>query len=485
MLSLTIFLPLMTGLLVLALPAGRAVRLAALAGSLATLALTIAAWGAPAAGPDGLRWHASAAWIPPIGARYEIGLSGVSLPLATLAALLLAVAMLYVLPRHERAREHAFLFLLMGTGLLGVFAARDLLLFYVYFEVALVPMYFIVGMFGGEERHYAALEFFLYTRAGSLAMLVSFLALYLGTDPHSFALADIAAARPFAGSPAGLWVLLGLLLGFGVKLPTVPLHNWLPDAHVEAPTEGSVLLAGAQLKMGGYGLVAILVPSMPDATERYAWLLLALGLVSLLYGALAALAQRDVKRSIAYTSVNHMGFVMLGVAVWGLAADPAVRRLALSGAVVQMVSHGLLTGGMFLVVGMLAHRAGTRQLDRLGGWMARAPVLVGVLGVLAFGSLGVPGMSGFVAEVQVLAATLAWSAWAVVPALVGLILTTAVYLRVVGAVALGAPASREPARLGARELLALAPLALGSLAIGVMPAWLTRVVDAALAGWGG
>ena len=360
MLSITIFLPLLTGLVVLALPNVRAIRWTALAGSLLTLLLTLILWvGYNPAGSQ-LQWHATAPWIPSIGASYDVAVTGLSLPLMVLAALLLSLTMVYVLPEHDRAKAHAFLFLLMGTGLLGLFGARDLLLFYLFFEVALVPMYFIVGIWGGDNRRYAALKFFLYTRVGSLAMLLSFLALYLASG-RSFSLAEISAAQPFAGSPTGFWVFLGLLLGFGVKLPTVPLHNWLPDAHVEAPTEGSVMLAGIQLKMGAYGFLAIMLPTMPDTVRQYAWLLMLLALVSLVYGALAALAQSDLKRLIAYTSVNHMGFVLLGVAVWGLSSDPGVRQLALSGAVLQTVSHGLLTGGMFFLAGILQHQAGNQR----------------------------------------------------------------------------------------------------------------------------
>jgi NADH-quinone oxidoreductase subunit M len=229
-------------------------------------------------------------------------------------------------------------------------------------------MYFIIGIWGGERRRYAALKFFLYTRAGSLAMLLGFLALYLAMEPHTFSLPTMIAVKPLAQAPSrAALVLFALLIGFGVKLPIVPLHNWLPDAHVEAPTEGSVVLASLQLKMGAYGLIAILFPILPETLARFGWLLIVIALISLLYGALAALAQGDMKRLVAYTSINHMAYVMLGVAVSAMTASTAARQLALNGAPVQMVSHGLLTGGMFLMVGMLQHRAGTRELDRFGG----------------------------------------------------------------------------------------------------------------------
>lgn len=484
MLNLVIYLPLLVGLIILVLPRvqPRAVRRASLGGALLTLLASLILWiGYDPAGPA-LQWRTTLPWIPSLGASYDVAVDGLSLPLIVLTALLLVVARVYVLPQHERTKEHAFLLLLMATGLIGLFAAQDLLLFYLFFEIGLVPMYFIIGVWGGEQRRYAAMKFFLYTRAGSLAMLLSFLALYLAMEPHTFSLSQIAAAQPFDGSaPAAGWVLLGLLLGFGVKLPLVPLHNWLPDAHVEAPTEGSVLLAGIQLKMGGYGLLRVLVPCLPDAVQQYGWILLILALVSLVYGALAALAQQDLKRLVAYTSINHMGYVMLGVAVWALARNPSVRQLALNGAMLQMVSHGLLTGGMFFMAGILQHQTGSRALGRVGGLLGRAPLYSGLLGLLAFGSLGLPGLSGFVAEFQIIGATLGVSFWAAAITVLGLIITTGLYLRVLVSLVMGEPPPEMPtvADVDARELSAVVPLAALSVLIGILPSHLIRVIEGA------
>ena len=482
MLTVTIFLPLLTGLAVLVLPRDRPdrVRQIALAGATLTLGAAVVLWlGFDPVG-GGLQWRQTLPWIPSVGASYDVAVGGLALSLILLTAILLTVVMAYVLPEHDRAHAHAFLFLLLATGLIGLFAAQDLLLFYLFFEVGLVPMYFIVGIWGGERRRYAALKFFLYTRAGSLAMLLGFLTLYLAMEPHSFSLPAIIEARPLDRVPlAGGLVFLALLLGFGVKLPVVPLHNWLPDAHVEAPTEGSVVLAGLQLKMGGYGMLAVLLPTLPETVARFGWLLVAVALASLLYGALAALAQTDMKRLVAYTSVNHMGFVTLGVAVAAMAGDEGVRRMALNGAAIQMVSHGLLTGGMFLLVGMLQHRAGTREIGRFGGLIGSLPAFSGLLGLFAFGSLGLPGLSGFIAEFQSIAAALQLSAWVAGAAVLALVVTTAVYLRLVTGLLMGQAPADAPALppLRAGEVWSVGALALLSVGVGILPAALVALLD--------
>ena len=483
MLNAVIYLPLFTGLLVLLVPGSRpaVVRWIALAGAGATLALSLVLWsGFDSSGAD-LQWRTTADWIPSIGATYDIAVDGVSLSLIVLTALLLTVVMVYVLPEHDRAHLHAFLFLLLATGLIGVFSARDLLLFYLFFEIGLVPMYFIIGMWGGERRRYAAFKFFLYTRAGSLAMLLGFLGLYLSMVPHSFSLPAIVKAHPLAHAPvASAFVFFGLLLGFGVKLPTVPIHNWLPDAHVEAPTEGSVVLAGLQLKMGAYGLVAILLPVLPETVRRFGWLLVALALVSLLYGALAALAQSDMKRLVAYTSINHMSYVMLAIAIAAMSSSAGVPALALNGAVVQMVSHGLLTGGMFLMVGMLQHRAATRELDRFGGLIGRLPAFSGLFAALAFGSFGLPGFSGFIAEFQVIGATLDLGLWVAAIVVLGVIIMTGVYLRLAGVLLGKAPEGMPSlAPLSLRELALAGTLTGASVAIGIVPGALVAALSGA------
>ena len=485
MLSIAIFLPLLTGLVVLVMPRGRPdlVRGVALAGAALTLIVAVVLWTGFDSHGDALQWRTTAPWIPTIGASYDVAVTGISLALILLTAVLVLVVMIFVLPEYDRAHAHAFLFLLLATGLIGLFAAQDLLLFYLFFEIGLVPMYFIIGIWGSEHRRYAALKFFLYTRAGSLAMLLGFLGLYLAMEPHSFSLPAIIAAKPLAHSPAAATlVFFALLIGFGVKLPIVPLHNWLPDAHVEAPTEGSVVLAGLQLKMGGYGLLAVLLPVLPETFARFGWLLVTLALVSMVYGALAALAQTDMKRLVAYTSVNHMAYVTLGAAVAAMVENTSVHQLAVNGATVQMVSHGLLTGGMFLMVGMLQHRAGTREIERFGGLVGQAPSFAGLFALLAFGSLGLPGFSGFIAEFQVIGAALQLSVWVAAITVLGLILATAVYLRLVAAVLMGGPTlvTEKIAPLAAREAWSAVTVSVLSILIGVFPAALISVVSGAI-----
>ncbi|MEW6169587.1 MAG: NADH-quinone oxidoreductase subunit M [Pseudomonadota bacterium] len=487
MLSVTIFLPLATALLVLVIPAAHTglIRGAGIAGAAATLAASLLLWSGYDSADPALQWRQRVVWVDALNAHYDVGVDGLSLPLIVLTALLLTLTLIYVAGRRERAKMQVFLFLLMGTGLLGVFAAQDLLLFYLFFEVALVPMYFIIGIWGHEGRRYAALKFFLYTRLASLAMLLSFLALYLAMEPHSFSLPEIARAQPYAAATPGAGlVLLGLVIGFGVKLPIVPLHNWLPDAHVEAPTEGSIMLAAVQLKMGGYGLLRVALEALPEVVQRHAVALLWLGAVGVIYGALAALAQRDLKRLIAYTSVSHMGFVTLGFAAAALAGSESLRRFALTGASFQMVSHGLLTGAMFLMVGLLEARAGTREIARFGGLLGRLPRWSALFAVLAFGSLGLPGMSGFVGEFQVLGATLATSLGAALLVLIGLAVTTGLYLHLLSRIVLGGapasmPALAEPPRVGLGIAMVLAVLA---IALGLVPALLTGVIAGGVSG---
>ena len=503
MISATIWIPTAAALVLLVVPHERSslMRWLALAASGTTLLTSLALTAATLTG-GGLRFQERIAWLPQVGSSYHLAVDGLSAPLMALTALLTTACIVYSWRLAKHLRAYLALFLVLETGVQGVFGIQDLLLFYLFFEVSLVPMYFVIGVWGDVGAKAAALKFFLYTRFGSLAMLLGFLGLYLSVQPHTFDLPTIVAAHPYASDHLlGPLVLLALLVGFGVKLPVVPVHSWLPAAHVEAPTAGSVMLAGVLLKLGGYGLIRVALPALPGAFHDWAWLVGIVAVVSIIYGAGVAFAQRDLKRLVAFSSINHMGYVLLGVVAAAIAGvGSAAGRIALDGATLQLLSHGLITGGLFFAVGMLADRAGTRQISAFGGLARRLPLFSFITALLFFGSLGLPALSGFVAEFQVFAGTLGSAPVLAALGLVGVAVTTAMFLFVlqrlftgeerlpeVGALA-GEPGNGHQralpwADISGREVLALAPLALLVVVIGVFPAPITTAIDGGIATW--
>jgi NADH-quinone oxidoreductase subunit M len=351
-------------------------------------------------GGAGMRLEENISWIPSINARYHVGIDGISLPLLELTFLVTFLCMIYSLwhvPEPHNPKAFLALCLLLETGMAGTFIALDLVLFFIFWELVLVPMYFIIGLWGGPRREYAAIKFFLYTLFGSVFMLLGFLALYFRSDPHTFDILQLQGIGATFPVQVQNLIFAGLGLGFAIKVPMWPFHTWLPDAHTEAPTVGSVLLAAVLLKMGTYGFMRISMPILPDAARAFAPIIGALAVIAIIYGSLCCLAQTDLKRMIAFSSVGHMGFVMLGIAT--------MTDIGLNAAVYGMVSHGVITGMLFFIAGSLHERYHTREIQEIGGGLIlKMPVMGTVLTYAAIASLGLPGLAGFWGEVMALLA---------------------------------------------------------------------------------
>ena len=421
----------------------------------------------------GMQLVEEATWIPSIDVAWRLGVDGLALVLALLTVVLFLASVAYGVGPRPMTRAAAGLLLLLEGSTLAFFLAEDFFLFYVAFDVTLVAMYFLIALWGEEHRRYAALKFFLYTLVGSLPVLLGIIALFLTSEPQTFDMIRLAREQPFAGAGIGAsLVFLAFFVGFAIKTPVVPFHTWLPAAHVEAPTAGSVLLAGVLLKMGTYGLVRVNLQMLPDAFAAYALPVALVGLVSVVYGALVALAQTDLKRLVAYTSVNHMGYVVIGVAAAAAAgASARARELAMDGAVLQMVAHGLVTATLFFIAGFVKDRAGTRDLGRLGGLLRPMPWYGSLVALTFFASLGLPGLAQFPAELQIfLGAFEVWPAIAAL-AVVGILITAALFLLALQRAFMGE--TPEPLRalpdLGRREVIAVAPLVALFVALGVYP----------------
>ena len=433
-------------------------------------------------GTGGFEQVESIPWIPSLGIAWRLGLDGLSLPLATMTGLIFVIAIAYPVDLRGRPAAYLALMLFLEGVSIGLFLALDLFLFFVFWDVALVAMYFLIGAWGHGDAARSALKFFVYTFAGSLPLLLAILALYLASEPRTFDMTQLIAQQPLAG--AGLYatvVFAGFFLGFAIKTPIVPFHSWLPPAHVDAPGPASAVLAGVLLKMGTYGFVRILMSMMPDTFAQFALPIAILAVISIVYGALVALAQTDLKRLIAYTSVNHMGYVMLGLAVAGAVAPGQVdaQRLALGGATLEMVAHGLITGGLFLLSGSILARGGTYDIEAYGGLLERTRGLTVGTAVLAFASLGLPGLAGFVAEFQIFAGALAIYPLLAAIGLLGIVITAGLFLRMLGRVFLGALPERWRTfpDLGRIELAAIATLVGLVVLIGVAPALVLEVID--------
>jgi len=475
--SITIFLPLIGALFVMTMRKAPAPVVHAIGIGISGLALAGAAWmWIRGVNETGFAQVEQFDWMPTIGAAYRVGVDGISLPLILLSAILFFLTFIYSAKVRERPHAFVVLMLLLETAALGTFAALDAILFYVFFEVSLVSMYFMIAGWGHEDRQRAALMFFIYTLLGSLPLLLAILGLYLGSDPHTFDM-RVWIDNPPLGGMAAMLALVAMLFTFAVKTPVFPFHTWLPAAHVQAPAAGSVILAGVMLKFGTYGLIRFALQMTPDAFREAGVVVLAFGVVAALYGAFAALAQSDLKRLVAYTSVNHMGYIVVGVAIAALALDPAIRATALDGAVLQMVSHGLVTGALFFLVGMLQDRAHTREMSEFGGLLKVVPILGWSFVLAAFASLGLPGLAHFPAEFQIFLATLRVEPVAII-VILGIVITAGLYLRAISAVFLGEPDKKWASMpdLSLREVLAVGPLLILTIMVGIAPFWVLNII---------
>ena len=478
MLTTLLFLPMAGSLLLLPLwgrPA--AARAVALGTGLLELVLACSAWFCqgnilPATAPKGFFLFEDLPWIEMLGIRYTLGMDGISLLLVILTALVTVVAMLASWRSiDERIALHYLLLLVMETGIMGVFLSLDLFLFYLFWELMLIPMFFLILIWGHDRNIYSAVKFFLFTLVGSLLMLLAIIGIYLihggQSGIYSFGLTELLGTR---FSPAtGLWLYGAFLLAFAVKFPIVPLHTWLPDAHTDAPTAGSVILAGLLLKTGAYGLIRFGYPLFPDAARTLTTPLIALAVTGIIYASWVAFAQKDMKRLVAYSSVGHMGFVALGIAVW--------TPVALSGAVLQMVNHGLTTTALFALVGMLDERAHTRRIEDFGGLWGKIPIFSAFFMLFAMASAGLPGLNNFVGEFLVLAGSFKTAKIATVLAFIGVILPLVYTVRLVQEVIFqDERRSLFLQDLTPRELSILACLALADLYIGLHPAPLLEIL---------
>lgn len=501
LLTVLIFWPLLAGIFIYFLPSDtkNLVRWMAFVASIVTLAMGLVLWFSYDRSDAGFQFVAMAEWFPQIGSSYHVGLDGISLTMVLLTVILTPLAILASFSIEDNVKEYMFLFLFLQTGMLGLFSALDLIIFFVFWEIGLVPMYFLIRLWGGKDRNYASFKFIIYTMAGSLGLLLSIQIIGLATGTFNIQelyevwvnLTDAqlpgTALTTSVVKPAA-YILF--LIAFAIKVPVWPFHTWLPDAHTEAPTAGSMILAGVLLKLGAYGFIRLVIPFFPEQAFATAGLLALLGTLSIIFGGFAAFGQWDFKRLVAYSSINHMGFVILGLAVtayvYGLfiqgGENPNLMNdaiMATNGAVFQMFNHGLSSAGMFFMVGVIYERAHTRNLREFGGIWTVLPAFGAILIFVSLASLGLPGLNGFVSEFMV-----ARGVWGIFPiylalSMIGLLMTGAYILKGIGQTLHGPlnPRWRNLKDMTIREHVIIWPLMALMLSLGVWPQWIVAVIN--------
>ena len=494
LLSLILFIPAVAAVVMFFLPKDEAKFLHwfAFVASLIPFALSIYLWIQFKPDAAGFQFQEQYAWYAAIGSSLHLGVDGLSLTMVLLTTLLTPLALLASFSVSDRVKPYLMLFLFLETGMLGVFMAIDLLIFFVFWEIGLVPMYFLINQWGSANRNYASLKFMIYTMGGSLGLLLGIQ--LLGALFGTFDLATIIAKWTSAqGSLLGFpiatvkdVVFWGFVIAFAVKVPIWPFHTWLPDAHTEAPTAGSMLLAGVLLKLGAYGFLRLVLPLYPDQAKAYAPALALLATAAIVFGAFASFAQKDFKRLVAYSSVNHMGFVVLGIAAAAMAAGTADARIAMNGAILQMFNHGLSAAGMFFLVGVIYERTHTRNLDEFGGLFPLVPIYGGILIFTSMASLGLPGLNGFVSEFLVVRGSYPLLTPYTAISMLGLLFTGAYILKGISKVLHGpmnehwAHGEHKLTEISTREIIVMAPLMTLILVIGVWPAWILDVINKAV-----
>jgi NADH-quinone oxidoreductase subunit M len=494
-----VFSPLVAALVIFLLPEDERsiIRWASLLLSLVTLGLIVVAWFGYDRVDAGIQYEVVLPWFPSIGASFHLGADGISLPMLLLTGILTPLAILASFNIDEKAKIYMALFLILESAMLGLFVALDLVIFFIFWEFSLVPMYFLIRMWGGKDRRYASFKFMIYTMAGSLGLLLAIQVIGLAMGTFDIpSLYDRWVNLPSDGTLPGSDLPVGpfkavafwaFVIAFAIKIPVWPFHTWLPDAHTEAPTAGSMILAGVLLKLGAYGFIRLVIPLFPEQAHLTAGLLAIAGMLSVIMGGYAAFGQWDFKRLVAYSSINHMGFVVIGIAVmaWVFGAKASNSGMvndaiiATNGAVLQMFNHGLSAAGMFFLVGVVYERTHTRQLREFGGLWAVAPFFAGALIFTSMASLGLPGLNGFVGEFMVVRG--AWNPFSIQIALsmFGLLMTGAYILKGIGFTLHGPlnPAWKNLSDMTFREHAVIWPLMILMLTLGIWPQWLLAVIN--------